>query len=439
MRAAHPIEQQIGIEWYASESDGIGGQLKANPSDFQVTEIEGIEPKSLDADPGAYPHLVVRVQLFGWDTFDFARRLGSELSIHRGAIDWAGTKDKEAVTVQLFSIKGVNANDLPEIQGVEMTPIGRFGRGLTFGDLLGNRFELQVHEPDSPDGHASISDELERFGDGRLAVPNFFGHQRFGSRRPITHLVGLAILDRDWEGAVMTYLGRPSEREPEETQEARAYVESTRDWEGSLDRFPYGLGHERRLLEALMGQQCPDQTAYRRALETFPEQLRRLFVHAAQSYLFNRIVSERRGRELPLTEAVPGDTVCFTTQHDELGQIPDLDRTQFVTSERVETVNRHIAGGRALITAPLVGTDTRLEQTGSDHIVRDVLADVGVAPEDFALPEPYDSRGTRRPILVYPDMEITEDPLTFSFALPSGAYATVVMREYLKVDPDAMS
>lgn len=439
MRAGHPIEQEVGITWYASESDGVGGRLKTEPSDFQVTEIEGIDPQPIDADSGAYPHVIVRVRLSGWDTFGFVRRLGSELGIHRGAIDWAGTKDKEAITVQLYSIKGVDPDDLPEIPGASLEPVGRFGRGLTFGDLLGNRFELRVRDATTPDQATAITEDLRAFGDGRIAFPNFFGQQRFGSRRPITHLVGLAILERDWEGAVMTYLGNPSDREPEATQAARGYIEETRDWEGGIERLPRGLGHERRLLEVLRDADTLDETTYRTALERFPEQLRQLFVHAAQSYMFNRIVSERRTRNIPLTRAVSGDIVCFAEPHEELGPIPDLDRTQEVTEGRIETINRHIASGRAFVTAPLVGTETSLGETQPDAIVRDVLSECGVAPADFDLPDPYDSTGTVRPLLVFPELDIETDPLTFAFGLPSGAYATVLMREYLKVDPDAMS
>jgi tRNA pseudouridine13 synthase len=33
------------------------------------------------------------------------------------------------------------------------------------------------------------------------------------------------------------------------------------------------------------------------------------------------------------------------------------------------------------------------------------------------------------------DIEIDRDPLTLSFSLPRGSYATAVLREYLKVDP----
>ncbi|MFB6157628.1 MAG: tRNA pseudouridine(13) synthase TruD, partial [Haloferacaceae archaeon] len=95
----------------------------------------------------------------------------------------------------------------------------------------------------------------------------------------------------------------------------------------------------------------------------------------------------------------------------------------------------HCERGRAFVTAPLVGTETTLGDGEPDDVVRDVLADLDLAPADFDLPEGFASRGTRRPVLVRTDARVERDPLTLSFALPHGAYATVLLREYLKVDP----
>ncbi|MEF8774407.1 MAG: tRNA pseudouridine(13) synthase TruD, partial [Halobacteriales archaeon] len=51
----------------------------------------------------------------------------------------------------------------------------------------------------------------------------------------------------------------------------------------------------------------------------------------------------------------------------------------------------------------------------------------------------FHSTGTRRAVLVQTDLTVDRDPLRFSFSLPKGSYATVLLREYLKTDPLAMS
>ena len=57
--------------------------------------------------------------------------------------------------------------------------------------------------------------------------PNFYGIQRFGIIRPITHIVGKYIVKDDFEKAVMTYIANPIKGEDEETYKLRE--ESTKN------------------------------------------------------------------------------------------------------------------------------------------------------------------------------------------------------------------
>ncbi len=460
MRPAHPTEAAVGMEYYVSDADGVGGRLRDADDHFRVRELERFSTEPVDASTDAYPHLVFRATLTGWDTNDFASQLSDALGVSRERINWAGTKDKYAVTTQLFSVYETDRNELPDVNGADIEVLGRAGRSLEFGDLAGNAFELVVSDPERPENAETISDELAEFGgsdnggkndsgtdpheDGSaqsIGVPNFFGQQRFGSRRPVTHKVGLAIARDDWEGAVMAYLGNPSESEPEGTQEARQFVDETRDWQESLERFPNRLRYERSMLHELAEHQSqeseePGPETYRAALERVPSNLQRLFVHAAQSYAFNLMLSERLERGLPFDRPVEGDVVCFADRDapDEL-ELPDVDREQRVDERRVRSVTRHCERGRAFVTAPLVGTETELADGKQGEIERDVLEELELEPGDFDLPGEFHSTGTRRAILVRTDLDVEREPLTLSFALPKGCYATVLSREYLKVDP----
>ncbi len=436
MRSAHEDERAYGVFWYASETAGIGGHLRARPADFRVRERERFDVQPLDGDSGDYPWLVCRVTLENVDTNDFARDLSNRLGMSRERVGWAGTKDKRAVTTQLFTLKGVDPESVPAVPGAEIEVIGRSGRGLGFGDLLGNAFEIVVRDPEASDNTEPITDELAaRFG-GRPGVPNYFGHQRFGSYRSITHEVGLEILREDWEAAVMAYLGNPSPEEPTTSREARELVEETRDWEAALEAFPDRLRYERAMLHALAKT---TESPYRAALDTFPENIQRLFVNAAQSVVFNRILSRRLEAGLPFHEPVAGDVVAFADEDAPAEfPIPDVDRIQRVSERQTAVMAKHAERGRAFVTAPLVGTETALADGEPGEIERAVLDDVGIEPADFDLPEPYHSTGTRRAILVRVDPTIESDPLTFEFELPKGSYATVFLREYLKVSPREM-
>jgi tRNA pseudouridine13 synthase len=439
MRDAHQVERSVGIRQYVSDADGTGGRLRSTPEDFRVRELEQFETAPVDANRDAYPHLVVRVTLRGWDTNDFAGTVSDRLGISRERISWAGTKDKHAVTTQLFTFDGINSEEVPDISDATIEVVGRAGRPILFGDLAGNAFEIVIRDADRPEQAAPIAEQLRDFAGANdesvIAVPNYFGQQRFGSHRPVTHEVGLAIVRGDWEQAVLTYVGNPSEREPERTRQARAFVDRTHDWAEALERFPRHLGYERAMLHRLV-EGDETEADFRAALETVPTNLQQLFVNAAQSYLFNRIVSTRLERGLPFDRPVAGDVVCFADSDAPADLVvPDQSRTQRVDKDRIASVTRHCERGRAFVTAPLVGTETELADREPGEIEREVLDAVGVEPDDFSLPGEFDSSGTHRAVAVRTDLGLETDPLTLSFSLPRGSYATVVLREFLKADP----
>jgi len=462
MREAHPVERAVGIEHYVSDADGIGGRLRTEPADFRVTEREAFDVEPVDAESGPYPELVCRVTLRAWDTNDFATRLSDALGVSRERVSWAGTKDKHAITTQLFSITGVDPADLPEIDDADIEVVGRAGRSLAFGDLAGNAFAIRVRDAvaDAPDRIDSVTADLESFGGpgpndgagsddadpdagGTIAMPNYFGQQRFGSKRPVTHEVGLAAVRGDWRGAVRAYVAEAFEDEPPVTRAAREFAadqfdSADPDWGACLKRMPGRLRFERSMLHRLADHGAETDAEWRHALEAVPSNLQRLFVNAAQSYVFNRILSERLDRGLPFHRPVEGDVACFADA-DAPAELyaPDPDRLQRVTADRVDIVSRHCERGRAFVTAPLVGMETELADGEPGEIEREVLDEVGIELRDFDRPGEFGSTGTRRAILLRTDLEVDcedGDPV-FEFALPSGSYATVVLREYLKSEP----
>lgn len=421
------LEQKVGIELYLTNTPGISGKIRQQIEDFYVEEItnreEGVEGK----------YLIVELTKRDWDMHHLIRELSRALGVSQKRFGFAGTKDKRALTKQKMSIWDVDEDVLKRINlpGVELKVIGRSNKKVALGDLLGNKFRIVIRNIGLPldivkEGMTSITEEIAQTG----GVPNFFGVQRFGVQRPVTHLVGEAIVRGNFERAALTYLAEVSPNEPEDVQSARSALAKDLNFQEALKEFPLFLRYEKAMLNVLA--QNPED--YLGALRALPPKLQQMFVHAYQSYLFNKILSERLRRGLPLNSALSGDIVCFPNK----AGLPDALRTQRVTEDNAEGVNNLIARKRAFVTAPLFGYESQLADGVSGEIERSVIESVKIEKDDFIIPGAPElaSKGRRREILCYlcPSYEVKQE-VSLQFSLPKGSYATTVLREYMKTDP----
>ncbi len=149
-------------------------RLRACPEDFCVDEELPFRPS------GAGEHCLLRVRKRGWTTEAVARLLASRAGVRRGAVSFAGLKDRHAVTTQWFSVHvpqpcpALSPGWLED--GVEVVEATRNARKLRRGALQGNRFRLLLREVAAP----RRSVERRLLGMARRGVPNYFGPQRFG-------------------------------------------------------------------------------------------------------------------------------------------------------------------------------------------------------------------------------------------------------------------
>ncbi|MDY6966193.1 MAG: tRNA pseudouridine(13) synthase TruD [Halobacteriota archaeon] len=429
------LEGEIGIEVYSTKTEGIGGSIRQMAEDFFVNEITN----RVEGDKGEY--LIVELTKRDWDTNHLIRELSRILHVSQRRFGWAGTKDKHAVTRQKLSIWDVSEEDLNRInlQGVELKKIGYANRSIAMGDLYGNEFTIVIRDLDLPiedvrDAVGSTCQEIKENG-----IANFFGSQRFGSSRPVTHLVGEEILHCDFEKAVMTYIAKPFPDESREAREAREYIWETGDLKGGLKKMPLFLRFERALLDYLIA----NPGDYAGSFSVLPKNLKSMFVHAYQSLIFNKILSSRIKRGIPIDEAIIGDVVCFK---NEMG-FPNVRKTQKVNSKNLDGINNLIKRGRAFTTIPIIGYETELMEGIQGDIERDVLDELGIEPDDFRIePMPeFGSKGLRREIMLPVDIEysVEEDETSqdrrkveLTFMLPKGSYATIVLREFMKNEMD---
>ncbi len=423
------MESDLGIQGYLTTSPGVGGVLKASAEDFVVEEVSLDLPRTPD---GAFT--IARIRVREWETNRLVRQLAKSLHISRRRIGFAGTKDKRALTTQLFSFEGVPADALAtlRIKDVEILETFAASKGLEIGDLVGNRFRITVRglrlpPPAAVDAVAETTAQLVAL----RGFPNFFGIQRFGSVRPVTHEVGRHLVRGEFREAVETYVANPIEGEDSESFEVREALAASGDVKGALRDYPRSFTFEKAILShlAVHPEDCVG------ALRVLPLNLLIMFVHAYQSFLFTRILSERLRRGLPIHAPIVGDLVLPA---DRRG-LPDRDRLIDVTAENLERVTTRCREGKAWVSAILFGSETRFADGEMGEIERKTILGEGLRPEDFVIPElpRISSRGTRREILApLRDLDARPDgdTLRVSVELTRGAYATCLLREYMKAD-----
>lgn len=425
-RECRTAESGIGMQFYLTPADGTGGRLKISPDDFIVREISSHpEPK----DDGRY--VIAEVTARNWETNRLIRIMSRSLGVSRERIGFAGTKDKRAVTTQLMSFEMPIGNlERLDLKDVSIRDAYTARRGIRIGDLVGNSFEIRVGEYDAD--RDAIEEILEAVAGGIGGIggfPNYFGVQRFGVIRPVTHTVGEHIVRGDLEAAVRTYLSSPSEYEDEAVISVRERMVTGDDWNGFVRDMPDSMSFERTLAQHLA--ENPDD--WRGAIGALPRNLQMMFVHAYQSYLFNLMLSGRMAAGLPLDSPVAGDTVIPL----DANGIPLHENPVIASSRNLDLVERQVRAGRAYVAISLFGSESTIADGEMGDIEREVIREAGVDREDFIVPGlgHCSSKGSHREI-VCPvrdlNHRIDDDGYTVSFSLPKGNYATCLMREFMK-------
>jgi tRNA pseudouridine13 synthase len=444
------IDKLLGIEVYATETAGVGGVIRESVDDFVVEEVlvdgskaeieKAAEKRVLGASPSKQRYLLCVLVKRNWDTFIALRNIAKQLGISQRQIQIAGIKDAKAVTAQHITLENCSVEDASKVnvKDIEVRPVGYVRDALSPYYLLGNNFTIRItaanHSASTVEKRIT---ETARALDAVGGIPNFFGHQRFGTTRPITHLVGKAIIEADFEEAAMLFLAKPSVHEHPSSRQARRELQSTRDFKQALQNFPKQLRFERLMLHHLAEKPADYAVAFTR----LPVKLQALFVQAYQSYLFNRFLSERIKNGFSLNEAEVGDYVVNV----ERSGLPMFRTAKVADSKNVSAVNKLLKAGRMHVALPLIGMKQKPSQGAMGQIERRILEEEGIQTENFRVNEisRVGGRGGLRAVLApvqgfklhgvsaFASNE-RRHQADLSFMLLRGSYATVLLREIMK-------
>ena len=110
--------------------------------------------------------------------------------------------------------------------------------------LIGNKFTIKINNPINKD-----NDNLSGFVSEIDNIGNFYGLQRFGSGRLVTHLVGKAILKKNFNEAVDLLLTYTTKYDSKYSIEIRERLKDIKNIPNTIKIIPKGMDIEKKLLK----------------------------------------------------------------------------------------------------------------------------------------------------------------------------------------------
>ncbi|KAK5949059.1 multisubstrate pseudouridine synthase 7 [Knufia fluminis] len=284
---------------------------------------------------GEYLHFTVYKE--NKDTMEVISWLTRNLKCNAKNFQFAGTKDRRAVTTQRCSAYRIEAERLEAqnrtLRGSKVGDFEYHQQGLELGDLSGNEFVITLRDcKHSGEGNAGL--DLHAFKQSLLqgmrslrdnGYINYYGQQRFGTFSTRTDVIGRHILQENYQAACDAILSFQQDaldaaQQQDSTtqigQDDKNRALAIHTWRkdhtlnAALDILPRKFSAEAQLMRHLTKQ----PSDYLGALMTIQRNLRLMYVHAHQSYIWNMAATNRM--KVLGSEVAKGDLV-LVSEHKE--------------------------------------------------------------------------------------------------------------------------
>ncbi len=412
---------------YITTTSPINGRIKEISEDFivseigenYITEVKYLPDKLLPEldwdkvfsekqDKEDYLHLTLEKNNLA--TTVAISQMSRFLHTSKKRIGYAGLKDKRALTSQRISIFEPSLERLKKFyfKTIKVYDPTWSKKRIDIGDLKENKFVVTIRQIKNlaEEEIRTITEEcisqIQKNG-----LINYFGEQRFGGTREITHRVGKLFMKSKFKEGIILYLTETNDFETEDIKAARSALKEDLDFGHHASSFPASFGYESAMLNHLAKN--PDD--YLGAIQVLPKAVQYLFIHAYQSYLFNELINMRLDRGYGLNP-IDGDRIV-----------------------------------NGSVQLPLFGFQSTFSEGLAGELEKELLTKEGIMFDDFYNRDysVLSSKGEYRDIKTEAHqlklIEIGDDErhleegykkLIISFTLSKGNYATVLLRELIK-------
>jgi len=312
-------------------------KIKQNPEDFFVKEIPDYQLNQKEE----YSYFLLKKR--DYTTMNAISKIANKLKIPIKLIGFAGNKDKTAVTEQTISIKNLKVTDIEKLnlKDIKLEYIGNSNKPISLGDLKGNEFKIIVRNLQTK---RTITKSIDR-------IPNYFGPQRF-SKNNIE--IGKYLVKKNFKKAI-----------------------------DLID-------------QRIVNEFLEDNPAnFVGAIRYLPLKTRKIYIHAYQSFLWNKTVKEY------------------------LKTYPNKNES-----------------------IPIIGFGTELTNNKIREIIKEIMQQEDINQRDFIIPQipELSEEGSERFLFTKPKnliIKIEKDELNenkfkaiVEFSLPKASYATIII-DYL--------
>lgn len=293
---------------------------------------------------------------------------------------YAGVKDKRGTTTQWVTMRFGRPSHFERVIQKKHS----IARNLRFGNfeyvsephrlgaLYGNRFGLVLRELDKP--NAEIIQACDAVKSGGFI--NYYGLQRFGKGEygAKSSDVGRAIFRRDFEKAIKLLFTISSNIDDHKCI-ATKNAFNAGDIETALKHIPGSMNAEKSALKKLRDR----PGAYEEAIGAISKGTRLMYVHAYQSLLWNKAVSERVRMGY---EVLEGDLVL---NHHLDGVDPSSNEVVLDDSgDGDKSEERQEKGGAAVAKSNEDGVNVQRKEVFFTNVVHVVTAD-DIASKRFSM------------------------------------------------------
>lgn len=381
-------------------------RLKTTPDDFRVRELL----EWVDVEDGGF--VVHRLHKEKLSTAEALSMLARECRLDRGAIAYAGLKDRQAVTDQFITIER-QAVELA-LPNLRVEPVGKTDKPITSKQSQGNAFRIVVRDLTPPEA-ARLRRSLPSLK--KTGFPNYFDDQRFGCLRHGQGFAMQSVLHGDYERALQQFIAEPSPVAITGDVKLKQAIQARwGDWQtcANMARGP--------VYEPLFAHLVAHPHDFRKALEFVPMRQRVIHGFAYQSFLWNRAVSQLLHKGIMSAQrlrirTIAGDVMAWKYLAPE--------REQKLAAMRTPLYGPDGDGGSPPFRIAMQRQLERAELTRENFLRNEVPGMIWREEQRDVLVKPRDVAEVR----IEPD-EINDGRVRalLSFSLPRGAYATMMIK-----------